>query len=64
VTVPPAAEYVALGAARPAAWALSGAAGPPDWPRAGTDAEFTAEPAPQVRGRYAALRVATAGWDR
>jgi xylulokinase len=64
VTVPPAAEYVALGAARQAAWALSGTAGPPDWPRAGAEAEFTAEPTPQVRERYAALRDATSGWDR
>ena len=32
VIVPEPAEYVALGAARQAAWALSGAAGPPDWP--------------------------------
>jgi xylulokinase len=61
VTVPEAAEYVALGAARQAAWAASGAAKAPDWPLAGT-AEFTAEPTPQVRERYAALRDATAGW--
>ena len=32
VAVPEAAEYVALGAARQAAWALSGAAEPPSWP--------------------------------
>ena len=32
VEVPEPAEYVALGAARQAAWALSGAAEPPDWP--------------------------------
>ena len=35
VTVPSAAEYVALGAARQAAWALSGASEPPTWPLAG-----------------------------
>jgi sugar (pentulose or hexulose) kinase len=64
VTVPPAAEYVALGAARQAAWALSGTAGPPDWPRAGAEAGFTAAPTPQVRERYAARRDATSGWDR
>jgi xylulokinase len=62
VTVPPLAEYVALGAARQAAWALSGAAAPPDWPLAGSTAEYTAEPDPSVRERYAALRDATAGW--
>ena len=32
VTFLPAGEYVALGAARQAAWALSGAAEPPAWP--------------------------------
>jgi xylulokinase len=63
VTVPPPAEYVALGAARQAAWALSGAAGPPDWPLAGPAARYTADPVPHVRARYAALREATAGWS-
>jgi xylulokinase len=62
VTVPPPAEYVALGAARQAAWALSGAESPPRWPLAGTSAEYTAEPDPLVRERYAALRDATADW--
>src|SRR5712691_2039571 len=62
VTVPSPAEYVALGAARQAAWALSGAAEAPTWPLAGASAEYTAEPAPQVRAQYAALRDATAGW--
>ena len=62
VTVPQPAEYVALGAARQAAWALSGSAGPPDWPVAGSGAEYTAEPVPAVRERYAALRDATASW--
>jgi xylulokinase len=64
VTVPQPAEYVALGAARQAAWALAGSASPPGWPLAGSAEEYTAEPAPQVRERYAALRDATAGWDR
>jgi xylulokinase len=63
VTVPEPAEYVALGAARQAAWAARGAAGPPSWPLAGTSAEYTAEPVPLVRERYAALRDATVGWD-
>jgi len=64
VTVPQPAEYVALGAARQAAWALSGAAEPPDWPPASSSAEYTADPYPLVRERYAALRDATVGWDR
>jgi xylulokinase len=61
VTVPSPAEYVALGAARQAAWALSGDSEPPTWPLAGT-AEYTAAPTPQVRGQYASLRDATADW--
>ena len=64
VTVPSPAEYVALGAARQAAWALSaggsGAAAPAwPWP---APLEYTAEPTPQVREQYAALRDATAAW--
>jgi xylulokinase len=62
VTVPAPAEYVALGAARQAAWAASGADTPPAWPLAGTSAEYTAEPSPQVREKYAVLRDATLGW--
>jgi xylulokinase len=62
VTVPPPAEYVALGAARQAAWALSGAESPPQWPLPGSSAEYTAEPVPLVRERYAVLRDATVGW--
>ncbi|MDQ2812237.1 MAG: xylulokinase [Actinomycetota bacterium] len=62
VTVPEPAEYVALGAARQAAWALSGADRPPSWPPAGASAEYTADPSPQIRHRYAALRDATDGW--
>src|SRR5215472_8545515 len=55
VTVPEPAEYVALGAARQAAWALSGAAAPPAWPaRPATTYEST--PLPGVREQYAALR--------
>jgi len=64
VAVPQPAEYVALGAARQAAWALSGAAEPPAWLLAGASAEYTAEPDPSVRERYAALRDATADWGR
>jgi xylulokinase len=63
VTVPEAGEYVALGAARQAAWAVSGAAEAPSWRTAGRAAEYTAEPTPQVRERYAALRDDTAGWS-
>ncbi len=62
VTVPEAGEYVALGAARQAAWALSGAAEAPSWRPAAPAAEYTAEPTPHVRQRYAALRDDTIGW--
>ncbi len=55
VVVPPPGEYVALGAARHAAWALSGGSAPPTWPVAGT-VELTATPTPQVRDRYAEVR--------
>jgi len=61
VTVPEPEEYVALGAARQAAWALSGAAGPPAWP-ARPATEYTGEPEPAVRQRHVALRDDTAGW--
>ncbi len=61
VTVPDPAEYVAIGAARQAAWALSGAAEPPEWPGSAA-AICTAEPRPDIRDRYATLRDDTAGW--
>jgi xylulokinase len=58
--VPTAAEYVALGAARQAAWALSGSPQPPAWkPPTGT--EYTANPAPEVLERYAQVRHLTEG---
>jgi xylulokinase len=62
VLVPAAEEYVALGAARQAAWALAGTPEPPPWPRR-MPAEFTAPPQPAVRERLAWLREATAAWD-
>jgi xylulokinase len=60
VTVPEPAEYVALGAARQAAWAATGTL--PDWPRPPA-ARYEAEPDRQTRERYAALRDATADWE-
>jgi len=61
VSLPEPAEYVALGAARQAAWALAGTAEPPAWPAA--DAKvFRAEPTPAVRQQYAKLRDATVDW--
>jgi xylulokinase len=64
VTVPEAAEYVALGAARQAAWALArsrGSAELPAWP-ARPSRTHTAEPFPEVRERYAMLREDAAAW--
>ncbi|GAA1922008.1 xylulokinase [Nocardioides hwasunensis] len=52
VDVPPPGEYVADGAARQAAWALSGADAPPAWEREGTS-RHVAEPDDTVRRRYA-----------
>ncbi len=55
VHVPAPGEYVAVGAARQAAWALSAAENPPDWTAAGGT---TVQPTPilAVRDAYAAAR--------
>jgi xylulokinase len=53
VLVPPAGEYVADGAARQAAWTLSGTL--PDW-TIGTTETFEDTPNPAVRDRYATAR--------
>jgi xylulokinase len=55
VVVPDPGEYVALGAARQAAWVLGGTAEPPDWAPAHSHAE-SASACPQVRAQYAAVR--------
>ena len=60
VLVPPPGEYVADGAARQAAWALSGAEGPPVWAQPGLQ-EFESAPANDVRERYAEVRGRTDG---
>lgn len=59
VEVPPAGEYVAIGAAKQAAWVLAGGEEPPAWPITGTE-HLEAEPTPAVRAAYdvAAARVA------
>jgi xylulokinase len=63
VAVPEAAEYVAIGAARQAAWALAPGPEPPPWPGPESSG-YQAEPVPQVREKYAALRDATETWQR
>ncbi|MDF2967799.1 MAG: xylB 1 [Nocardioidaceae bacterium] len=62
VEVPAPDEYVANGAARQAAWVLSGADSPPAWQVEVTAAE-QAEPTPAVRERYAEVRDLTEGRD-
>lgn len=59
VTVPPAGEYVANGAARQAAWVLNGTATPPAWPL-GVVQVYEAEAVPGIRERYADVRDLTA----
>ncbi len=62
VLVPAPEEYVALGAARQAAWTLAGTPEPPEWPRQLAE-EYTGPAEPVVRRRLAWLRQATADWD-
>ncbi|MGH8893552.1 MAG: xylulokinase [Actinomycetes bacterium] len=59
VVVAPPGEYVADGAARQAAWVLSGEAEPPRWTVEGA-VVHEADPTPQVRERYAEVRDLTA----
>ena len=61
VAVPSAGEYVAVGAARQAAWALTGGEHPPRWE---IDVDVTVEPGDlargaEIRARYDALVAAT-----
>jgi xylulokinase len=62
VDVPEPEEYVALGAARQAAWALAGTPDPPARPRRPAQ-RYEAPGQPGIRERFAALRDATAAWD-
>jgi len=60
VDVPTPAEYVALGAARQAAWTLSQQDSPPSW-SFGVTASYTAEPTPQVLDQYHGAQRLTLG---
>jgi xylulokinase len=62
VDVPEPEEYVALGAARQAAWALAGTPDPPAWPRRAVR-RYEGPAQPGIRERFTALRDATTGWD-
>ena len=55
VSVPAPGEYVADGAARQAAWVLTGAGEPPGWESAESRI-YESEPTPDVRTRYAEAR--------
>jgi xylulokinase len=57
VVVPQPGEYVAMGAARQAAWVLSGAAEPPHWPVA-EQARYEGALDEGLRARYAEARTA------
>lgn len=54
--VPRPGEYVADGAARQAAWTLSGADAPPDWPVPADTVVPVDDVRPEIRERYAAAR--------
>jgi xylulokinase len=60
VSVPAPGEYVADGAARQAAWVLSGSAEPPTWAATSEAKTFEGDPTPHVRERYAQVRELTA----
>jgi xylulokinase len=60
VHVPTPAEYVALGAARQAAWTLSQADSPPEW-SFGITSTYTAELTPHVLEQYRAAQSLTLG---
>ncbi|NMA76867.1 MAG: xylulose kinase, partial [Actinomycetales bacterium] len=61
VTIAPEGEYVALGAARQAAWALTGAQEPPVWQITGSRT-VGAEATPQVLEAYRELKDRTENW--
>ncbi|RNL86884.1 xylulokinase [Halostreptopolyspora alba] len=64
VAVPEPSEYVADGAARQAAWALSGTAEPPGWAGLGEPGVYEADPVPAIRDQYAAARSAMVDQSR
>ncbi len=58
VTVPAAGEYVADGAARQAAWVLTGGGEPPGWTTSGSET-YDGAAVPAIRDRYAEARELT-----
>ncbi|MFZ4064337.1 MAG: xylulokinase [Candidatus Nanopelagicaceae bacterium] len=61
VLVPPPGEYVAIGAAKLAAWALLGTDRPPQW-NLGEVTSIKESPTPEVLIKYRKLRDQTEGW--
>ncbi|MSY98978.1 MAG: xylulokinase [Actinobacteria bacterium] len=61
VLVPPPGEYVAIGAAKLAAWALLGSERPPQW-NLGEVTSIKEVPTPEVLVKYRKLRDQTQGW--
>jgi xylulokinase len=61
VDVPEPEEYVALGAARQAAWALAGTPEPPDWPRAPAK-RYSGPAETGLRERFTYYRDTTVTW--
>ncbi|MCG7426831.1 xylulokinase [Helcobacillus sp. ACRRO] len=61
VEIAPSGEYVALGAARQAAWALASTDEPPHWEITGSRT-VGAEATPQVLAAYRELKERTEGW--
>jgi xylulokinase len=59
VHVPTPGEYVADGAARQAAWVLSGTSTPPSWSASSETTTYRGDPVPRVREQYAAVRELT-----
>jgi len=61
VLIPPPGEYVAIGAAKLAAWALLGTDRPPQW-HLGDVISFSEVATPEVLVKYRKLRDQTEGW--
>ena len=61
VDVPAPAEYVALGAARQAAWVVSRRDAPPLWDVVGTSTPYEAAPTPEVVEQYLRVQPLTLG---
>jgi xylulokinase len=61
VLLPPPGEYVAIGAAKLAAWALLGSDRPPQWDLGNVES-IKEKATPEVLVKYRKLRDQTAGW--